>query len=464
MQLPNELTLQVLGHQQSHDLKIARLVCKTWSHYAAELLFHKVYISPREEDIRVFRLITQHPQLRRCVKELEYDTTRFYSLSDRAYFLRLVNCTPVDGLLNDISMDQDSFQKVYNARQKEDFDPQIDDYLKILGPSRTQSALELVYEQCEHYHFIVEGYRKWQECYTYQRMCLKSGDFLRILVSGLRNLDRLESVLVCHEWNIRPSRLLDPYQSHHYNSPFGRTWDLLRAQPMSSLETRTSSDGFDEFWSLTTALAFAQRRIRRFYIRTLPPVVFDTLRHDSLQHHATQSMVECSVDAYSRLEHLSLAFRHGPRKIQNDKLTGLRSLLKSMAGLKTLALWFPVHSWHPTYEQVLPSECQWTELISFKLSAMAISAKLLVHLLTVRTPKLQKLYLSHVELVEGRWEGVIECMERSTQLFEISLWDCWHLGRRDDTVPYILRGGRHPCLLPDELDSASDEYLSAPLI
>ena len=64
--LPNELIIQVLGYLEKHELKIARLVCKTWSHFASEPLFDKLYISPREEDIRVFKLVTQHPQLRHC--------------------------------------------------------------------------------------------------------------------------------------------------------------------------------------------------------------------------------------------------------------------------------------------------------------------------------------------------------------------------------------------------------------
>ena len=79
MRLPNELVLKVLGYLEKPDLKTVRHVCKTWNHYASEPLFKRLYISPREEDIKVFEAVTQHPQLRKCVRELEYDTTSFSS-------------------------------------------------------------------------------------------------------------------------------------------------------------------------------------------------------------------------------------------------------------------------------------------------------------------------------------------------------------------------------------------------
>ena len=91
MALPDELTINVRGHMGKRNLKNARLACKTLAQYASEPLFDRLYISPREEDIRVVKLITQHPQLRRCVGELEYGAARFSSsLSTLDYFIRLM--------------------------------------------------------------------------------------------------------------------------------------------------------------------------------------------------------------------------------------------------------------------------------------------------------------------------------------------------------------------------------------
>lgn len=87
MELPDELTLQMLGYLEKYERKIARLMCKVWSHYASKYLFGKLYISPREEYIRVFKLVTQHLRLRYCVKNFEYDVTFFLpNLSKRKSF------------------------------------------------------------------------------------------------------------------------------------------------------------------------------------------------------------------------------------------------------------------------------------------------------------------------------------------------------------------------------------------
>ena len=55
MELPDELTLQMLGYREKYELKTAKLLCKVWFHHASEFLFDKLYISPQEEDIRSSR-------------------------------------------------------------------------------------------------------------------------------------------------------------------------------------------------------------------------------------------------------------------------------------------------------------------------------------------------------------------------------------------------------------------------
>lgn len=92
------------------------------------------------------------------------------------------------------------------------------------------------------------------------------------------------------------------------------------------------SDGSNEFWVLTTALAFAQRRIRRLKLCSLPPGLFDDV------DHLTQISVDCSIDVYFRVEYLSLGISQdlGIVKVRSKlgKLWGLQSLLRSMTGLK----------------------------------------------------------------------------------------------------------------------------------
>ena len=298
--LPDELVFRILGFLEKHELKIVRLGCKTWCHYASEYLFDKLYISPREENINVFESITQHPQLARCVKELEYDVTLFSSnMSESHYFRRLVYCTPMKGEVNGVPIHEDCFQQMYNARKHKHFDPQVDEYLKMINQSQDIRAALSTYNQCRHYNFIIEGYRKWQECALYEQRCMHSGDFLRILVYGLRNLDRLESVDICQRWVSRRLSIAQSDPTSYYPSPFGRAWDVFRAQPQCWANDNHLPDTFDQFWTLTTALSFAQRRIRRFYRHSVPANVFNT---DKVTDH----MVNCSVDAYSGLQDLTL--------------------------------------------------------------------------------------------------------------------------------------------------------------
>lgn len=488
--LPNELTVQIFSHLGKHELKIARLVCKTWSHFAAKPLFDKLYISPREEDIKVFKLVTQHPQLRSYVRTLEYDATRFSpDVTISTYIRKLIDSTYFDW--------PSGLTRMRELRKRENLDPQIDEYLACWGePGGSYVFWE---SKLMDVAFVTEGCRNWQERAAYQQRCINSGDFLRILVYGLRNLNRLESVQVCQEWDIWPDYLL---KAHHYNSPFGRTWHIFLAQPRCWNHDSTPADGLDDFWILTTALALAQTRLRHFDTTSLPFICFDTVKH------ATESMVECSIDAFSELENLSLRFWYDQTQgeirsgLKPDKLSALQSLLKSMTALKTLNLCLPRNCGenYLTLERVLPtSEIHWTNLSSLELGNVSTPAEDLVELLTIRMPELQVLYLLGIELIEGSWEGVIESMKKSMHLRQISLAWCrltWHIvlgwssfysshcryqqndewdewkgpfGSIDqgedvsnsEVEEYILRGGRHPFLHPDEPDSASEKYLSA---
>lgn len=195
-------------------------------------------------------------------------------------------------------------------------------------------------------------------------------------------------------------------------------------------------------------------------------------------------MINCSVDAYHGMQDLTLQLAQSSKEVEDrsklKKLSRLQSLLKSMTGLKKLNICFSQADGYDCYfshEQVLPSDGRWMGLISLQISGMNTPAKDLVQLLTMRMPNLQLLHLSEIELVDGRWEGVIEGMKRSMHLGFFSCEACfgpWGVGCQDFTAvyfevgsdsvvgQYVLCGGRHPCLLPDERDEASKKYLSAP--
>lgn len=92
MKLPDELLLITLSYLNKRDLKTARVVCKTWSCCSAEYLFDKVFVSPHELNLQVFKDISQHPLLRKCVRTLEYDGAHFLpNMTFASYFTELLN-------------------------------------------------------------------------------------------------------------------------------------------------------------------------------------------------------------------------------------------------------------------------------------------------------------------------------------------------------------------------------------
>ncbi|MCJ1455484.1 hypothetical protein MMC28_005839 [Mycoblastus sanguinarius] len=181
---------------------------------------------------------------------------------------------------------------------------------------------------------------------------------------------------------------------------------------------------------------------------------------------------------YSDLETLALglATYRGETKTHEiyDSLSGLQTLLNSMARLEILDISFGHYNWL-FYDQGFPKNGQWTSLTKLSLFYLEINVKDLVHLFTVAMPNLRNLMLEWIYLRGGRWEGMIEFMRTAMNLS--SFGPClhnqglFHLGyqvfadcRNEPFLQmledYVVNGGRHPCLLPDEPASASQRFLS----
>lgn len=75
--LPDELLIELLRWLPVSDLKSARLTCTRWSDIGATMLFRRIYFSPRKIEMEAFANITQHPLLRKGVRELIYDGRLF---------------------------------------------------------------------------------------------------------------------------------------------------------------------------------------------------------------------------------------------------------------------------------------------------------------------------------------------------------------------------------------------------
>ena len=480
MALPHEIVLEVCKHLTKRDLKACRLVSKSWSHHASDYLFNKIYISPRKEDIEVFNLITQHAQLSHCVRHLEYDGTNFSPRYTKMGYVR--------NLAEQANGYSDFYRTALNIP-----DPQFTQFIKMC--SNPSTKLAAVQEFSSH-AFIVGGHRAWKDRDVYQRRVVENGEFLRTLTCGLRKLDLLKSVEVCNEWHTW--RLSDRRKwfsaddiileslpgSYFYGSPFGRAWGLYYPIPHSWACQGKSfhkgfTTGYEEFQIITTALSLSQRHIQSFHISPPPGSIFDA--------NVTEDLVNHSISAYSSLEILFLCLSEYAKTTETavsyGSLPGLQALLRSMGELKHLTLVLPREDLDEStmfkYRQVFPTGGKWIKLNKLRIDGLAISAKDLFHLLTVKMPMLRELSLSDVKLLEGRWEGIIEFLKTSMHLLSFPVDDYWQMRHLDGTSflsrngdgvessvfraeigTYVVKGGRHPCLRPDEDASASTKYFS----
>ena len=492
MALPNELMLDVCGYLAKPDLKTCRLVSKSWSAPASVYLFSKIYISPREEDIEVFNLISQNTQLSRCVRSLEYDGTSFSSgLSEYVYIGQLSRqVTSYPKLYRTCLGNEDAeFTQFIEKCLKEPFDPPED----FMGSG-----------------LILKGYREWNDRDEYQRRIMRNGEFLRILKHGLGRLELLNSVEVTSDWltsNLHDLYLTeDQTHSYFYGSPFGRSWHLSRLQPNGCDDTGSRSirppkndwvevlttglvtaptpcfaprqpTNMQIFEVITSALSQSQKHPRSFAMSRLPVSVFDPYLSGVIKNG--------NISAYSGLEHLVLGFsRMYWGSYRNPPyLAAIQALLGSMRGMRSLQLSVPSDRYSRippshSYWRIFPTDgTKWIALTKLKLFGFRVSAKTLCHLLKIRMPNLRELRFRKVELVEGRWEGVIECLKTSMYLLSFptgKYWQNTHQGGEvfparcpaerlafgKDIENYVVNGGRHPCLCADEDDSASTKYLS----
>ena len=476
MDLANELILEVGRHLPKPDLKACRLVSKSWSPHASEYLFSKIYISPRKEDIEVFNLITQHPQLSHCVRHLEYDGTSFSpSYSKHDYVRRLFEQAT-------------AYSELYRTALN-NTDLHFTQFVEL--GSKTSATLIAAGQESSRHTFVLEGYRAWKDRDEYQQKVVKNGEFFQTLKRGLSKLDLLTSVEVCNEWNTwrladscmsrSPADNVDLSGPYFYGSPFGRAWGLSHPNPRGWVQKTSPEENFatghEEFQIITIALSQSQRRIRWFHISTSPVSIFGS--------EVTKILVNHSINAYSSLESLTLCFNgfdvSREMSVEHKSLPGLQALLGSMSGLRRLMLSLP-SEWYGNkflnYRQVFPTDgTQWTRLTKLDISTLAISVKDLVHLLTSKMSSLRELTFSNIELLEGRWEGVIEFLKVYMRLLSFTLDEgcqLLHLGRRDflddmeahednslyeNIETYVVSGGRHPCLRWDEDASASRKYI-----
>lgn len=263
--------------------------------------------------------------------------------------------------------------------------------------------------------------------------------------------------------------------------PFYLAWPLVNALPTERIWRNPEfhkeknidlSDGLEELLMMTTALRHANKCIRSFDIKNAPLSVFaiPSSLLENLSGRPGLSLGNHIVIAFANLETLSLGLAEYKGNTTNtamcSKLNGLQDLLRAACKLKHLTLSFtedyldeqdapPLLS----YSKVFPDTGTWPHLQSLALCNMEAGALDLVHLSTARMPSLRHLQLTSIDVVNGEWSSVIECMHRMMRLSTVDLSGAISAGS-SVVERYVLKCGRSPYLKVDEPDSASQKYMS----
>lgn len=503
MDVPREIILGILKLLQKSDLKSARLVSKTWTGFATQLLFDQVYVSPHAENLEVFCAIARHPVLSRCIKTLRYDGVDFVATWNRQIYFRY--------LWRQTRHYFDYLPQL--AKETPSSDPEINTWVKLATDHvgifnanwsmnvNVNVSFVLVWNQCKDYDFIVKGIEKYRRCSRFQHSQLSNGAFLEKVVAGLQKLSNLSCIILDDQWSdIEVCRQKGSSDSNGFllrrltGSPLSRGWNIFHTCPQQwefspqpnniwSEMLSGAADGSGHYSFITVALLRSQRRIQTLIVGDefcsgVPPYIFDRNRlgHDNLD-----------IAAFSGLTvlELSLASYEGERTPKAfPNIRGLQLLLGSLHGLKVLALRLSDCPKDETvcysYSQVFPQDGHWNHLTSLSLYSFASSDTDLLTLVTRKMPKLSHLELDIITLLRGTWEGVFECMMRSRHLTKFRFMhggsQLWHRGaiglvdffyegapKYHEIEQYVEEGGRHPCLRPLEPDYRAENYITEDL-
>ena len=468
--LPNEICTIILQYLQKKDLKKVRLVSKYWSSLATIPLFDRVFVSPRKKDLEVWEGITGHPTISRAVRTLVYDTTKFkLNLSYSQYYDDLV--VELDTLVDE------------NLTTKRPFDSgnaEVNEFIRDLkARSSGEQISETIYDKHRHDRFVAEGYHKYMDIAESEQLA-HIRPFMTTFVRGLRKLSMLQSVVFSDEdWmGYCFPDLLSTSKGFKKNvvetgSPLCREWNLFHIRPLGmSRDQDFQWPMYDHFQRVTTALAKSKVNIVRFALPydgsvcKLPPCALSKPSISNLQ----QSRM---VMAYSNLKVLELAIRTTDPEDYHlpQPFAALSILLDHMSNIEALSLDLSSginHGAKPFYrfEQVFPSGRIWKYLRVLYISGLSLRALDLISL-GCRLPSLRKLRLRDIDLHQGTWQGTTTALRKKKLRCVILSGALTHCGDSrfdmaenhygwprheflEKVETYITRGGRHPCLGPND--------------
>jgi len=264
--------------------------------------------------------------------------------------------------------------------------------------------------------------------------------------------------------------------------PSIRRWHALHARPRLDMDNESS------YFTFTTTI-IALQLIKPVVSLSMFKGMVDCgkgLAPSALKQWSRCSIFTAFLDVCIHVESFSLTIETDETDdYAAPKFLGvLPRILHRMKHLKRLDLGLsmegsPNSDTCNTYEQVFPQEGRWPQLVDLEIVGFAIGGYQLVCVLPRRFPKLQRLCLYDIELVDGSWEGVIEGMRHTMHLESLSLGyaleDLKHrcgapfktaiLDYSDakdkllnELEDYVVSGGRHPCLSTNVLAEEAKSF------
>ena len=487
--LPLELKGLVTKCLQKADLKTLRFVSAEWHAMATPLLFERVYISPWVKDIQIFSNVTKHPVLRRFVKEMVCDMSTVSQLSHEDYFADL--CVELEELAFGLS-EGHPFNSTHHRLNE-----------LINARIRSEYRWDPLLLQYANDDFVVQGFRIWQKLAAEERQSLQGecrGTFFLELCSGLQRLSNLQCVTMeDHMWDQVGVAISDKFSflyPHHIpgtilsGSPLARSWNPWHLRPK-----RSDYQGPKYVSYVMHALSTTDHKIKRFECLSSSRIGRSAI--DFANYDLTDKFPHQMQISLCQLKNLCLQIT--PRSFiatkneEGEGLGFLPQLLEQLTGLESLYLkliaisnprkerqspWTLLNDSCYTYNQIFPRLGKWQHLQSLHLAGLAIDGIDLTILLLYQMPQLQDLSLYRVELLEGKWDGVIDALRFR------ALWSPWEsiilqgLFRQEDGgwwpcmpneevkemralqayADYAQKGGRHPSLPADSDDRRKWDY------
>ncbi|KAL9028514.1 MAG: hypothetical protein Q9180_007155 [Flavoplaca navasiana] len=428
--IPNEITLKILTELDKMDLKRARITCKKLASLGGQILVVNLYLSPREKDMQVIDRVTQHPDLKKSVRNIVYDTARFTKHTIVEYMNEITYAYYKDRFLG-LGQAHATMQEAYASMDHE------------YGYSSKFSHIRA--EESIRQPVFVAGYQQYSLHAQEHGNILHSSWYMRAY-DGLKMIGPIKSAVMGNSWDMiyvrdgddawdkdeselstlflgddYSTKVIDPERigsdgKRLVGSPSARAWLPTALQPMapSYLDAQATEYTHEslEFVAFVKLLNTTGKQPVRFQAKAdwreygaigLPPNAFDSNKSPGSLHFISVS---------ERLKVLELTMAvlfHQDSSAKSTNLSILKEIFWKSAITRQIDA-FPA------------------------LAAMSFSYRNLAGFLFHSLPKLTCLYLQQTLLWDGKWQDIIEGLRRLKQL------KCCQLNgmRLYDTEEYYL--------------------------